>query len=219
MKFFEHDYEPVPGLPAKLPAGETILWQGAPDWKTLARHAMWVRMFAAYFVLLILWGISGHIADGSSAWDTAVSALKLAGLGTVAISLLAGFAWLVARTTLYTITSRRVVMRFGVALPMTLQIAFPMIDAASVQVWGNNAGDIALTTRKEQRVAYFMVWPHARPWKLTKAQPALRGIPDVQAVAQILSRALAMSAAQPARTVAVQQAAVSDRGPHVAAAA
>ena len=29
------DFEPVPGLPAPLPAGETLLWQGAPDWRDL----------------------------------------------------------------------------------------------------------------------------------------------------------------------------------------
>jgi len=33
----EYEYEPVPGLPQRLPQGERILWQGAPDWQTLAR--------------------------------------------------------------------------------------------------------------------------------------------------------------------------------------
>ena len=35
----EHEFEPVHGLPEKLPAGEKILWQGSPDWKTLANEA------------------------------------------------------------------------------------------------------------------------------------------------------------------------------------
>ena len=60
----EHDYEPVPGLPAPLPANEAILWQGAPDWKTLARRAMRVRLIAAWFALLIVWGFVAGSGTG-----------------------------------------------------------------------------------------------------------------------------------------------------------
>lgn len=187
----EHDYEPIPGLPARLPKGETILWQGAPDWRVLARRAMRVRVFGVYFVLLIAWGISGGVSAAAPASEIALSALRLAGLGVVAVALLTLLAWLSARTTMYTITSRRVVMRIGIALPITIQMAYPMIDAAGVHLWSDGAGDIALTLRSRQRIAYLLLWPHARPWKFAKAQPTLRSIPDAAAVAQILGRALA----------------------------
>ncbi|MEY3475503.1 MAG: hypothetical protein RL087_1961, partial [Pseudomonadota bacterium] len=29
----EHEFEAAPGLPAPLPVGERILWQGAPQWR------------------------------------------------------------------------------------------------------------------------------------------------------------------------------------------
>ena len=32
------------------------------------------------------------------------------------------YAWLVARSTMYTITSRRVVMRFGIAVPVSFNL-------------------------------------------------------------------------------------------------
>ena len=32
----DYEFEPVPGLPEELPPGEMLLWQGAPDWKTIA---------------------------------------------------------------------------------------------------------------------------------------------------------------------------------------
>ena len=35
----EHGYEPQPGLPEELPAGEKVLWRGKPDWLTLAVQA------------------------------------------------------------------------------------------------------------------------------------------------------------------------------------
>jgi hypothetical protein len=215
----EHDYEPVRGLPAPLPVGESILWQGAPDWLTLARRALRVRIAGAYFVLLIAWGISGGISAGTPAMDIVVSSLQLAALGSVAVALLFLFAWLLARTTLYTITTRRLVMRFGIALPMTIQIAFPMIDSAALQVWPDGGGDIALTLRRDQRIAYLVLCPHARPWKLAKAQPTLRGIPEAAAAAQILSRALAASASQAAKPVSLPAADLRESDARAPAAA
>ena len=199
----EHDYEPVPGLPAQLPKGETILWQGSPEWKTLARRVMRVRIVAGYFVLLAIWGISGRLSSGMSVPDVAASTFRLCALGAVALSLMLLFAWLAARTTIYTITTRRVVMRFGVALPMTIQIPFRTIEAAGSLIWPDGTGDVALKLLDDRKIAYLVIWPHARPWKLAKPQPMLRGIADAAMVAQILSRALATSASQPAKSVVV----------------
>ncbi|PPQ27837.1 photosynthetic complex putative assembly protein PuhB [Rhodopila globiformis] len=203
MNIVQHDYEPIIGLPAPLPAGETILWQGAPDWKTLARRAMRIRVVAFYFLLLVVWNVAGGIAAATPPGHMALSALWLAALGAGAIGLLTIFAALVARTTMYTITTKRVVIRFGIALPMTIQVAYPMIETAAVHAWSNGAGDVAITLMPKQRIGYLIIWPHARPWKLSKAQPAFRCIPDAANVAQILGRALALSAKQPATAVPV----------------
>ena len=215
----EYDYEPVPGLPARLPEGETILWQGAPRWDTFARRAMRVRLVIGYFALLLVWGISGQVTSGTPVSQVGRSMLCLSALGAVAVALLVLFAWLVARTTLYTITTRRVVMRFGIALPITIQVAFRMIDSAEAHIWPDGSGDIALTLPADQRIAYLMLWPHARPWKLVKAQPVLRGIPGAAEVAQLLGRALASSASQPAKTVSIPVGVVDSTGAHVPAAA
>ena len=172
-----------------------------------------------YFVMLAIWCIAGGLSSGSNATEVALSTLRLSGLAAAAIALLALFAWLVARTTLYTITTRRVVMRFGIALPITIQIAFHMIQSAGVHVWPGGTGDIALTLVPGQRLAYLVIWPHARPWRLTKAQPMLRGIADASVVAQILGRALAASASQPATALHVPVAASTGTDIHVPAAA
>lgn len=214
-----YDYEPVHGLPAPLPEGETILWQGAPHWRIFARQAMRVRLVVSYFVLLVVWGGVGHLSSGMPASEMAISALRLCGLGAVATLLLILFSWLVGRTTLYTITTRRVVMRFGIALPITIQIPYRMIDAAATHILSDGGGSIALKLLPDQRIAYFVVWPHARSWKLAKPQPSLRGIADAAAAAHILGRALAASAAQPAKAVAIAPAATAGGDAHVPAAA
>jgi hypothetical protein len=185
----EHDYEPVPGLPAPLPEGETILWQGAPAWEAFARRAMRVRIVAVYFLVLAVWGIAGRLSSGMPAMEILLATLRLTAMAAGAICLLELFAWLVGRTTLYTITTKRVVMRYGIALPISIQISYRMIETAGAHIWSDGAGDIALTLLPGQRIAYMVLWPHARPWRLLKAQPVLRCIPDAAAVAQTLGRA------------------------------
>ena len=215
----EHDYEPVAGLPGPLPEGESILWQGAPRWQAFARRAMRVRLVAGYFVVLAIWGGAGRLSSGTGWYDVALSTLRLTALAGAAIALLMLFAWLVARTTLYTITTRRVVMRFGIALPITIQIAFPMIASAGSRTWSDGSGDIALNLISGQRIAYLVMWPHARPWRLAKAEPSLRDVADAAAVSLILGRALAASAAQPAMAISVPVGDAAAAGAHVPAAA
>ncbi len=187
----EYEFEPVPGLPENLPAGEAILWQGAPNWKNTAMRALHIRGTAIYFALLLIWYTESKLNQGESWSSVLMSDLRLGGLATITLGLMGLYAWLSAKTTLYTITNRRVVMRVGVALPMVLNLPFARIEAANLKGYDNRSGDIALTLFKDDRVAYLMLWPHVRPWRLTRAQPMLRGIPDAAVAAAILGEALA----------------------------
>ena len=58
--------EPLRGLPEPLPAGERILWQGAPDWRALAVDVFHVRAVWIYGALLIAWRIVTIVHDGGS---------------------------------------------------------------------------------------------------------------------------------------------------------
>ena len=49
----EHEFEAAHGLPEPLPPGEHILWQGAPDFRSLARNAFHVRAIGAYFGVML----------------------------------------------------------------------------------------------------------------------------------------------------------------------
>jgi hypothetical protein len=215
----EHDYEPIPGLPAPLPEGERILWQGAPRWTCYARNAMHIRWIGCYFAVALLWMVTDQLARGTGAVAVAEHVGLMTGLAGLALGLLALFAWLVARTTLYTITTRRVVMRIGIALSVTIQIPFKLIETAAVQMSRDGAGDIALTLRKDSRIAYLVLWPHARPWRLATPQPALRGLPDAAAAAETLGGALAALEGQPRRIVQLDVAPAPDAVEPVAPAA
>jgi hypothetical protein len=185
------------GLPGPLPPGERLLWQGAPDWWSLARRVLHVHQIAAYFALLLAWAIGAALVKYKITDPAIIPTLLLVPLALVGVGVLALFAWLVARTTSYMLTSRRVVIQFGVALPMTVNIPLRLINAAAVKCSPDGSGDVALTLADGTRLAYLIMWPHVRPWYLTRTEPALRSVPNATEVARILSRALAASAGQP----------------------
>jgi hypothetical protein len=41
----------------------------------------------------------------------------------------------------------------------------------------------------EDKIAYFHLWPHARPWRLANPEPMMRCIPDAKQVATLLTEA------------------------------
>jgi Bacterial PH domain len=190
----EHEVEPIRGLPELLPQGERILWQGAPAWKPLALRALHVGAVLAYFALLFVWSVGMGVWDGASFGAALLIALRLVPVALAAAGILGLYAWLSARSSVYTITNRRVVLRFGVALPMTLNVPFAVIGNAALKPYRDGTGDIPLTLTGTERVSYVALWPHARPWCTAKPEPMLRSVPDAANVAKILGQALADAA-------------------------
>jgi hypothetical protein len=169
-------------LPADLPPGERALWHGRPAWFALARDAFRVEWVAAYFAALAAW-------NGASVGIE--SALKTLAMGAAAIALLGFLAYLSARATLYVVTTKRVVMRVGVALPIFYNLPFAEIESAALKLRSGGAGEVVMTMKPGRRLSYFVLWPHARPFRFARPQPALRSIPDAGRVAEIFARAAA----------------------------
>jgi hypothetical protein len=191
-------FEPVPGLPERLPLGEDILWQGRPAVWPLAMRAYAIRWVAFYFAVVVLWrGSVGFGATGVSGALAYGLPYILPGLATCAV--LFAMAYVQARGTIYTITTSRVVMRIGAALNVTFNIPFVQIAAAELDQRGTH-GTIALKTLGDTRISYLILWPHARPWHFAPSQPALRCIPDAAAVAKLLADAAQTRLSQPTIT-------------------
>ncbi|MEM9145126.1 MAG: photosynthetic complex putative assembly protein PuhB [Pseudomonadota bacterium] len=201
------EVEPVRGLPERPPEGERILWQGAPAWRSLAWRAFGVRLVVLYFAVLGLWrGIDGVVTDQAPAEIVAGLAMLLV-MGLAAAGVLTLMAWSAARATIYTITTRRVAMRIGVALTVTLNLPYRWIGSAALRCHRDGSGDLPLTLTGSTRLAYLMLWPHVRPWRFGRAEPALRAVPDAGRVAEILAHAL--------RDAEVNRAAPSSDAPPV----
>jgi hypothetical protein len=213
----EHDFEPVRGLPGVLPAGETILWQCAPRWFDLATQAFHIRAVATYFTVMLVWRTVDAVAHGQAAMAAIQSALSVAPLAALSVAILAGLAWLNSRTTVYTITNKRVVLRFGAAVSKAINIPFAIIDSAALKAAPDGAGDLALTLKAPNRLAFLHIWPHARPWRMAAPQPTLRALPNAAAAAALLADAmraevpiaLTRAAAAPARPLAPSKVALA----------
>ncbi len=189
----EFDVEPVPGLPERLPPGETMLWQGSPAWWPLAKRALHARKVALYFALIGTWLTTEALLAGESAVAALGQGASQFTIGAGAVGLLCLLAWLMSRSTLYTITNRRVVARFGVALPITVNLPYTRLQAADLRLHGDGTGDIVLGLSPSDKVSYLLFWPHVRPWRFSQPQPMLRVVPDAERVASMFADALAAS--------------------------
>ena len=172
-----------------LAPGETVVWTGKPSWRRVARDAMHLRGVTAYFGLLF-------VLDAYQAWMKAIpphqalhDSVPLVAITALAVAILTAIAWMIGRSR-YTITNRRVILRYGLALPATLSIPMSQIACTAVANNGDRTADIALVLKSGNRMPYLKLWPHARAWHVTEPQPVMRCLVGGEAIATTLARAL-----------------------------
>jgi hypothetical protein len=184
------------GVPPTLPLapGERILWQGAPSWRAVACRVFHVRAVAAYFALLILLNIATIRAATGPGLPALRGGASTAVIAAACLLILAGLACAVGRTTRYTLTTRRVILQFGIALPATLMLPLHRIAASAVAIRADHSGDIALQLYPGEQIAWIKLWPHVRPWRFRAAQPMLRDVPRAAILATLMTHALTCSA-------------------------
>jgi hypothetical protein len=207
----EHEFEPEHGLPERLPPDERVLWQGSPAFGLLATSAFHVRKLAIYFALLLVWSVVSSIADGLTLQAALRNLALAASVYALCLGCLLMLAYWSARTTVYTLTNKRVVMRVGIVLSLTFNLPLKQLAAAAYLPRGRGRGDIALEIAGSDRIGWAHLWPHVRPWKLQSPQPMLRALADGERVSQVLATAWAQAtgAALPAAATADAPAAVN----------
>lgn len=185
----EHEFEAALGLPEPLPAGEKILWQGAPSWTAMAKHVFRLQWLTVYFAVIVVLQIAsvssseGGLAEG---WSSVALAVFLALVGLLLVGLLAYWS---ATTTVYTLTNRRIVMRVGIVLTVTFNLPFKTLRSADLKLYKDGTGDIPMQIATGDKIAFFHLWPHVRPWRLAKPEPMMRCIPEAKQVAVLLTEA------------------------------
>jgi hypothetical protein len=158
---------------------------GRPHARAVARHVLHERAVGAYLLLLLLLAMSQAFASRTPAVAVRLALLPL-GVAAVVIGLVRLLAWLVARTSRYIVTTRRVVLQVGIAFPMSINIPIGLIRDAGARMFGDGSGEMKLTLAEEARLAWLALWPHARPWRLRRPEPLLIGLAEPQQAAAAL---------------------------------
>lgn len=176
-------------LPGPLPAGEHVLWQRSPAWLAYGRRVFQLYKIALYFLIVVAWvAISAYRQVGE--WQAVLQSASWALMPALAVlGLLALIAWAYARTTVFTITNKRVIIQSGLAFPTAVNLPFSKISSADMKTFADGTGDIELTIMGE-RLLYSMIWPNVRQLRLNRPTPVLRALDHPERVASLLGNAL-----------------------------
>lgn len=204
--------EPIRGLPQNLPEGERLIWQGSPDALAFAVHVFHIRFVLAYFVIAAAWRMAHAVSAGDMAalGGIAVSTMISAAVGLGLVWLI---AWAMARATIYTVTSKRIVLRYGVAIRKYVSLPFAQVAAADFRTYGRGKGDIRLTLTTTGGLSYLKLWPLVRPLSVSRPRPMLRCVKDASAASRILAQAISAHAPERVRVRPAAAAATAPAAP------
>ena len=193
----------IRGVPHPLPAGEHLLWEGAPAADAVAPPVFHRRALAVYFAVIITWWmVSTTQAFGSSAFLAGL-AIRV-GLSAIALGVIEVLSRVTARTAWYAVTNRRIVLKLGMVVPMSINLPFSRVQSVGVAMFRDGTGQVLLTLQKADRLAYIALWPHCRVFHINQPQPLLRGLRDAQAVGALLAAAVEAAAAPGAPAATMQ---------------
>ena len=80
-------------------------------------------------------------------------------------------------------------MRVGIVLTVTFNLPFKTLRSADLKLYKDGTGDIPMQIATGDKIAFFHLWPHVRPWRLAKPEPMMRCIPEAKQVAVLLTEA------------------------------
>ena len=180
----------IKGVPHPLPVGERLLWEGAPNTFAVAAHVFRWRLLALYFTAMLVWWVASTTAVFASK-EFAFGLFIAFVLSLVTLLIAWVLATVVASTSWYAITSRRIVMRVGMVFPMSINVPFTIIESAGIGEYKDGSGQLLIKLVAGQRIAYIALWPHCRVFRFSDPEPVLRGLSNPKQVAGILSAAVA----------------------------
>jgi len=198
----EYEFEPQFGLPERLPLDEFIVWQGSPGVGALASSAFHIKKLAIYFGVLIAACAWPALEEGAGVMAVLMSIKWIAPLALVGLGSVWMLAYLTSRTTVYTLTNKRIVMRLGIVFTVSFNLPLKQVAAADVRMLNKGFGDITLALKGSDRIAWIHLWPSVRPWKINKPEPTLRAIPHVEEVSVKLRNAWSQHTGLPANATA-----------------
>jgi hypothetical protein len=183
----------ITGVEEALPPGESLVWEGQPDVKTLAFRVLYLRAILVYWALIGAGFLAAGAVGGRASGNLAADLVWLMVVAAIGSALIFGFAAAIRSSTTYALTDRRVVIRMGVAFPSVLNLPLHQIDSVDVRATGRDrdgreVGDLVLTPSGDARVGWLYLWPHVKPWAWKDPLPAFRALPEAASVGAQVAR-------------------------------
>lgn len=177
---------------SRLPAGERVLWTGAPDRRALARWLLRER----WVMLFVLVSFSIGAADALQHTDGAIR--RLIGVATLstALALIAivsvrVMAWQLARSSQYVITDRRLYFNIGIVMRADANIPYSSVEDIDLRERRDGSGDLMITLTDAQEIPWLLLFPHMT-WRGGKqrGRPTFRALREPKAAADAVVGAL-----------------------------
>jgi hypothetical protein len=138
---------------------------------------------------MILWWALVNRAEALTGgfWITLGVQLLLSGGIVVAAR---AFSRAIANGTTYAITDRRIVMKFGVIFPMTINVPLRYVQGASARQFADRTGQIAVQAGPEREARMDRALSARSRMAVQQSGAALRGLHDPTKVGEILREAV-----------------------------
>lgn len=180
------------GEVSRLPAGERVLWSGAPDQRSIARYLLRERWVLAFVAVSMAIGVGDVMQHGGS--DTVPRLIGVttlsAILAAIAIVSIRFFSWRIAKTSKYVITDKRVFFNIGIVLRADANIPYSSVDGVDLLRRADGSADLMVTLTGTQEIPWLLLFPHMT-WRGSKrGRPTFRAIRNPQLAADAVVGAL-----------------------------
>jgi hypothetical protein len=147
---------------------------------------MYLNYIAFYLVVLIAARTGYLIMDGEpvATWSGMLVWQVLA--SAFVMLLIVGLATVYSRTTCYSLTNERLIIKTGAAITIHINLPLQQITAADLREYSDGTGDITLQVSRAEKLYWLLLWPNVRSWWIRPLRPVLRGLRDAQTVAHLL---------------------------------
>jgi Bacterial PH domain len=170
------------GEVSRLPAGEKVLWTGAPDQRALARYFLRERWCLAFVAFSFSLGAAVPRLIGVATLSTIMAIVAI-----VSIRLM---AWQIAKSSKYVITDKRVYFNIGIVMRADANIPYSSLDGVDLRRRSDGSADLMLKLTGEQEIPWLLLFPHMTWHGGPRGRPTFRSLRAPQAAADAVVSAL-----------------------------
>ena len=179
------------GEVSRLPAGEQVLWSGAPDQRALARYFLRERWILAFVVFSFSIGAAEALQHTEGAVPRLIGVATLSAImALIAIVSVRVMAWQLAKSSQYVITNRRVYFNIGIVMRADANIPYSSVETIDLRHRADGSADLMVTLTDEQEIPWLLLFPHMTWRGVRRGRPTFRALRDHKTAADAIVGAL-----------------------------